>query len=87
MLKPSVGLLAQILLLTLRYIDLTIRIAALDAGSNHTLAPGVDARIDVTNSGRCSCLRHESAGRTNKEYQGQKRKYETRHGLLHQNEE
>jgi hypothetical protein len=85
--KPSVGLLAQLFLLILRYIDLTIRIAALDAGSNRALAPGVYARIDVTNSGRRSCLRRESAGQSHKEYQREKRKSETRHGLLQQNEE
>jgi hypothetical protein len=87
MVKPSVDLLAQLFLLILRYIDLTICIADLDAASNRTLAPGVHARIDVTNSGRRSCLGHESAGQSNKECQGEKRKYETRHRLLQQNEE
>jgi hypothetical protein len=85
--KPGVGLLAQLFLLILRYVDLTIRIAALDALSHRALAPGVYARIDVTNSGRRSCLRHESAAQSHKEYQGEKRKYETRHRFLQQNEE
>jgi hypothetical protein len=71
--KPSVGSLAQLFLLVLRYIDLTIRIAALDAVSNRTLAPGVYTRIDVTNSSSRSCLRHESAVQSNEECQGEKR--------------
>ena len=85
--KPSVGLLAQPFLLILRYIDLTIRVAALHVVSNSTLALGSYARIDVTNSARRSCLRHESAVQSNNECQGEKRKYETRHRLLQQNEE
>jgi hypothetical protein len=86
MVEPSVGSLAQLFLGILRYIDLTIRIAALHAGSS-ALAPGVYARIDVTNSSSRSCLRHESRGQSNKECQGEKRKYESRHRLLQQNEE
>jgi hypothetical protein len=39
--KASVGLLAQPFLLILGYIDLTTRVAALDAGSNRTLASGI----------------------------------------------
>jgi hypothetical protein len=41
MVKPSVDLLAQLFLLILRYIDLTICIADLDAASNRTLASGL----------------------------------------------
>jgi hypothetical protein len=85
--KPSVGLLAQPFLLILRYIDPTIRVADLDVVSNRTLAPGIYTRIDVTNSGRRSCLRHESAVQSNNECQGEKRKNETRHRLLQRNEE
>jgi hypothetical protein len=73
MVKPSVDLLAQLFLRILRDIDLTIRIAALAAASNHTLASGVYARSDVTNSGRRTCFRHQSAGQTDKECQGKKR--------------
>jgi hypothetical protein len=80
-------LLAQPFLLILLYIDQTICSAALDALSNRTLAPFVCARTDVTKSGRRSCLGHEFAGQSNKECQGEKRKYETRHRLLQQNEE
>jgi hypothetical protein len=85
--NASVGLFAQPFLLILGYIDLTTRVAALDAGSNRTLASGIYARVDVTNSGRRSCLGHESAVQSNNECQGEKPKYETRHRLLHQNEE
>jgi hypothetical protein len=77
MVKPNVDLLAQLFLLILRYIDLTICIADLDAASHRTLAAGAYACIDVTNSGRGSGLGHESAGQSNKECQGEKRKYET----------
>jgi hypothetical protein len=70
---PRGGLLAHLLLLIFRYIDLTTRVAGLDAASPCTLAPRIYARIDVTNCGGRLCLRH--AVQSNKECQGEKRKY------------
>ena len=77
MLKTSVGSLAQPFLLVRRYIDLATRIAALNATSNRALASGAHARSDITNRRGGSCLRRESAGHSNKDCRGEKRKYET----------
>jgi hypothetical protein len=82
-----VGSLAQPFLLVLRCIDLATGVAGLNACSNRALAPFLHARSGVTNSGRRSCLGYENTGQSNKECHGEKRKFETRHGLLQQNEE
>jgi hypothetical protein len=75
--EPSVGLLAQPFFLVLRCIDLATRIANLNATSSCVLAPFVHARGSVTNSGRCSCLRHDNAERTGKKRHRENRNCET----------
>jgi hypothetical protein len=75
--EPSVGLLAQPFFLVLRRIDLATRIANLNATSSCVLAPFVHARGSVTNSGRCSCLRHDNAERTGKKRHRENRNCET----------